>query len=83
MNIIEITKKCSPEQGGNNHGEACTKTTNKNYRIVDYDKNVYRVKKKLGPFYFYIRTNNFKPLEFYNFGDVVRYVIKRRRSDGV
>ena len=83
MNITGITKKCLTKQGGHNHGEANVKTTNKTYRIIDYDKNVYRVKKRFGPFYFYIRTNDFKPLEFYNFGDVVRYVIERRRENGM
>ena len=71
-----------PLQEDNNHGEAKAKTTNKRYRIIDYGKNLYRVKRKFGPFYFYIRTNNFKPLQFSNFGDVVRYVIARRRADG-
>jgi hypothetical protein len=62
-----------------NHGEAKLKTTKRKYRIIEGD-NCYRVKKKFGPFYFFIRTH-FKRIEFDNFGGVVRYVIERKRLD--
>ena len=63
-----------------NHGEARTKTANRKYRIIDGDK--YRVKRRFGPFYFFIRER-FKRIEFDHFGDVVRYVIDRRKADSI
>lgn len=62
-----------------NHGEARVKNANRKYRIIDGDK--YRVKRRFGPFYFFIRTNYFKRIEFDHFGDVVRYVIERKKQD--
>ena len=61
------------------YGEAKLKTTKRKYRIIE-DGNYYRVKKKFGPFYFFIRTR-FKRIKFDNFGDVVRYVVERKKLD--
>ena len=62
-----------------NHGEAKLKNNKRKYRIIE-NGNYYRVKKKFGPFYFFIRTH-FKRIKFDNFGDVIRYVIERKKAD--
>lgn len=64
-----------------NHGEAKLKTTKRKYRIIE-DGNYYRVKRKFGPFYFFIRTH-FKRIKFDKFGDVVGYVVKRKKLDNI
>ena len=37
-------------------------------------EHIYRVKQKIGPFKFFVRKG-FKPLQFYSFYSVVKYVV--------
>ena len=43
-------------------------------------EHIYRVKQKIGPFKFFVRKG-FKPLQFYSFYSVVKYVVDRKRKD--
>ena len=56
------------------HGEA--KTNNKRrFHIIEYG-TYYKVKKRFGPFWFYVRKG-FKKRIFTDFGDVVNFVHKK------
>jgi hypothetical protein len=54
------------------HGEAKRK-----FHIIDCH-GYWTVKRRFIKFWFYVRQKNFKKLKFYEFGDVVRYVNKRK-----
>ena len=54
--------------------------SNLKYTIITLSDNHYRVKQKFGPFKFFIRKG-FKPIEFYSFASVVKYVVERKRQD--
>ena len=57
------------------HGEAKRK---RRFHIIDCG-TYYIVKKRFGPFWFYVREG-FNKLTFDDFGDVVRYVNERRKN---
>ncbi len=57
---------------GKYHGEARTKTTKRRFHIIECG-TYYTVKKRLGPFWYYIRQG-FKKRKFTEFGDVVKFV---------
>jgi hypothetical protein len=61
------------------HGARNSKTSNRRYTIVEKNDS-YRIKKRVGPFWTYIRTKG-KILVFNDFSNVVRYVIELKRED--
>jgi hypothetical protein len=61
------------------HGAKEAKTTNRRYTIVEKNGG-YRVKKRMGPFWSYVRTKG-KILIFDDFSEVVRYIIERKKED--
>jgi hypothetical protein len=52
------------------------RSINRRFHIVEYGK-YYTVKKRWGPFWFYVR-NGVRKRIFTEFGDVIKYVNKRR-----
>ena len=46
--------------------------------IIEVSRVLYYVKKRVGPFKFFVRKG-FKKLRFYNFSDVVKYVVEKNR----
>jgi len=70
--IIKTSKRCYIREVIN-HGEA-----KRRFHIIKCGTN-YTIKKRFGPFWFYVRKG-FKKLSFTDFGDVVRYVNERRRN---
>ena len=46
--------------------------------IIEISRRKYFVKKRVGPFKFFVRKG-FKRLRFYDFSDVVKYVVEKNR----
>lgn len=72
--------------GGTNNGVGShakrTKATNRKYKIIENADNTYSVKIRTFFGYYFIREN-WKPIVFETFAEVVTYVLKRRKKDAM
>jgi len=63
----------------NGIGEATKTTDRRKYKIIERSDAFY-VKKRVGPFYFFIRTK-LRKIKFHKFCDVVKCILKRKKED--
>jgi len=63
----------------NGIGEAIKTTDKRKYKIIERQDAFY-VKKRVGPFYFFIRTK-LRKIKFNTFYDVVTYILKKKKED--